>query len=101
MRRPFRLSRQARLDLLQIWNYLVEQASFDVADRVIADLYVGMDKLGKSTGIGHSREDLTSLPVKFYRVHKYLIVYSGDTKPIGIARVLHGSRDIPSILQDE
>lgn len=98
MRRPYRLARQAKTDLLQTWNYLAEEVSFEVADKVVADLYAGMDKLGRSPGIGHERPDLTKLPIKFYRVHRYLILYAPNEKPIGIVRILHGSRDIPSIL---
>src|SRR5258708_6027586 len=98
MSRPYRLSREAKTDLLQIWNYLAEHASFDVADKVIADLYDGMDKIGKSPAIGHLRDDLTRLPVRFYRVHSYLILYAPRERPIGIVRVLHSSRDIPSVL---
>ena len=99
MKRLFRLSRQAKTDLLHIWNYLAEQASFDVADKVIADLYAGMDKLAKTPGIGHSREDLTPLPVLFYRVHRYLIICAPAERLMGIVRVLHGSRDIPAVLR--
>jgi toxin ParE1/3/4 len=98
MRRPYRLSREARTDLLQTWNYLAESASFDVADKVIADLYRGMDKLAQTPGIGHDRPDLTDLPVKFYRVHRYFVVYTAADKPISIVRILHSSRDIPAIL---
>jgi plasmid stabilization system protein ParE len=98
MKRPYRLSREAKTDLLQIWNYLAESASFDVADKVVADLKKGMDQLGKSPGIGHYRTDITELPIKFYRVHRYLILYTPDLKPIGIVRILHGARDISFIM---
>jgi toxin ParE1/3/4 len=99
-RRRYRLSRLARTDLLQIWNYLADTASFEVADRVVADLYVGMDAIAASPGIGHRRTDLTSLPIKFYRVYSYLILYAPDETPLGIVRVLHGARDIYSILEE-
>jgi plasmid stabilization system protein ParE len=98
MSRRYRLSREAKTDLLQIWSYLAEHASFEVADKVAADLRDGMDEIGTSPGIGHRRSDLTKLPIKFYRVHSYLILYAPDEKPLGIVRVLHGSRDIASIL---
>jgi plasmid stabilization system protein ParE len=83
---------------LQIWNYLVDQASIDVADRVIGDIYDGFEKIGKSPGVGHLREDLTGLPVRFLRVHRYMVVYAVDERPIGIVRILHGARDIAVIL---
>jgi plasmid stabilization system protein ParE len=39
MRRRYRISREARTDLLQAWNYLAEKASFDVADKVITAIF--------------------------------------------------------------
>jgi antitoxin ParD1/3/4/toxin ParE1/3/4 len=57
-----------------------------------------MDRIGESPGLGHRREDLTELPVRFYRVHKFLIVYAPEEEPIGIVRILHSSRDISAIL---
>jgi plasmid stabilization system protein ParE len=100
MRRSYRISREARTDLLQIWNYLAERASFEVADKVITDLRTGMNKVSKSPGVGHERNDLTELPVRFYKVHRFLIVYAPHEKPLGIVRVLHASRDISAILEN-
>ena len=54
--------------------------------------------LGSNPGIGHTREDLTDWPVKFWAVYSYLIVYDPETKPIQIIRVLHGMRDFEEIL---
>lgn len=45
------------------------------------------------------RPDLTGEPVKFWAVFSYLIVYNPATQPIGIARVVHGSRDIESLFR--
>jgi len=54
--------------------------------------------LGANPGIGHAREDLTHLPVKFWPVYSYLIVYDPETRPVQILRVLHGMRDVEEIL---
>jgi hypothetical protein len=43
-------------------------------------------------------QDLTDQPVKFWQVFSYSIVCGPLTRPIGIARVLHSSRDGPAIL---
>jgi antitoxin ParD1/3/4/toxin ParE1/3/4 len=98
MKRSYRLSREAKSDLLNAWKYLEENASAEIANEVIAKLYAGMDRLSKSPGIGHQRNDLTDLPVKFLHVRPYLIVYAPEERPLGIVRVLHTSRDIPTIL---
>jgi plasmid stabilization system protein ParE len=49
-------------------------------------------------GKGHIREDITDLPVRFWPVGSYLIVYDAGKRPIEILRVLHGARDVESIL---
>lgn len=99
MRRKYILSREARTDLLQIWNYLGEHVSFGVADKVIADLHAGMQKIAQMPGLGHRREDLTDERVRFHQVHSYLIIYEFERKPVGISRILHTARDIRSILE--
>jgi toxin ParE1/3/4 len=48
--------------------------------------------------VGHLRQDLTDEKVKFLQVFSYLIVYDHLARPVGIARVLHASRDIASVL---
>src|SRR5258708_38405792 len=47
---------------------------------------------------GHLRRDLTPLPVKFWSVFSYLIVYDPAAKPLAIARVFHGRRGGRTIL---
>jgi len=48
-------------------------------------------------GIGHSRTDVEDPRYRFWRIHSYIIAYRIDTKPITIARVLHGARDFRRI----
>ena len=49
--------------------------------------------------IGHTRTDLSSQSVSFWPVGAYYIVYRPQQHPIEIVRILHGARDIPSILK--
>lgn len=49
-------------------------------------------------GKGHTREDITDLPVRFWAVDSYLIVYDPGKRGIEILRVLRGARDAESIL---
>ena len=97
-KRPYELSAAGRLDLLQIWNYLAEQASLKAADRVSADLERALRKLAKTPGLGHRRPDLTDRDILFFGVHSYLIIYRPDRKPLNVLRVLHGARDVQSLL---
>jgi antitoxin ParD1/3/4 len=52
-------------------------------------------------GQGHTRKDLTDLPVLFWPVGSYLIVYDPEKRPLEILRVLHGARDVETILGNE
>jgi antitoxin ParD1/3/4/toxin ParE1/3/4 len=54
--------------------------------------------LAANPDIGHLRADLTGEKLKFWQVFSYLIVYDHLTHPIGVARVLHASRDVATIL---
>jgi plasmid stabilization system protein ParE len=94
----YELSAAARVDLLQIWNYLAENASIDVADKVVRDIETGIRKLVRMPKLGHARTDLTDRHVLFYRVHSWLITYRPGTKPLQVARVLHSARDIAGLL---
>lgn len=97
----YELSAAARFDLLQTWNYLAEQATLDVADKVVADIESAIVRIVRTPGIGHARTDLTARDLLFYRVHCYLIVYRADTKPLlHVIRILHAARDVKGMLQE-
>ena len=91
------LGRDAVLDVEGIWDYIAKD-SIDAADRWIDRLYDAFESIGRNPGIGHRREDLTSLPVLFWPVGEYLIVYRSEHSPVEIVAVTQGSRDIPVFL---
>jgi hypothetical protein len=49
--------------------------------------------------VGHVREDLQDLPVKFWPVFFYLVIYKPHAKPLEVLRILHAARDIATILE--
>lgn len=96
----FILSPPALQDLDEILSYILEQSGVRRV-RLVADrLHEAFQKLADTPGIGHKREDLTSLPVAFRPVWSYLVIYKPDIHPIEIVRVLHGVRDIQAILEN-
>ena len=97
----FILSPEAKQDLLAIKTYLVKEASIDVTQYVLRELREGMAFLGRMPGAGHVREDLTDMPVKFWPVFSYLIVYDPVKRPIEIVQILHGRRDVATVLGDD
>ena len=93
------LSPEAQRDLRDIRRYLLDAAGRPVALHVIRGIAAALDLLTARPGIGHFRPDLTDEPVKFWQVFSYLIIYDHIARPIGVARVLHTSRDIAAILE--
>jgi plasmid stabilization system protein ParE len=92
------LSVSAEFDLDEIWEYIA-QDNLDAADRWITKLFDAFQSLAQSPGMGHRREDLTSLPVLFWPVGAYLILYRPQSEVIEIVAITQGARDIPVFLQ--
>ncbi|MGD0871162.1 MAG: type II toxin-antitoxin system RelE/ParE family toxin [Bryobacteraceae bacterium] len=92
------LSVDADLDLEEIWEYIAAD-NIDAADRWIVKLFDAFEALGSAPGMGHRREDLTGLPVLFWPVGSYVIIYRAEYRPIEIVAVTQGSRDIPAFLR--
>lgn len=42
----------------------------------------------------------SSLPVKFWPVFSYLVIYKPDARPLEVLRVLHAARDVAAVLDD-
>lgn len=96
----YQLTPQAVSDLFEIWNYIA-QDNPAAADRVQEAVFRACDLLAETPLAGHVRTDLTPLPLRFWIVRpylKYLIVYDPQKKPLQIVRILHGARDLSSVL---
>ena len=100
MRRRYVLAPDAALDLVQIWRYIKENASLEMADRVESVIREKIVHLAGSPGGGHWRKDLTDEPVRFFPIYTYLIVYRPETKPLQVVAILHGRRDVEQLLTD-
>lgn len=93
----YRLGTAAEFDLNAIWEYIALD-SIDAADRWIAKLFEAFESLAHNSGLGHRRQDLTPLPVCFWPVERYLIIYRVVGEYVEIVAVTQGSRDIPTFL---
>ena len=94
----FVLSGPASQDLDEILCYVLEQNGPERARHVADHLYEAFKKLADRPGLGHKREDLTAIPVLFWAVWSFLVIYKPDTTPLEIVRVLHGARDVGALL---
>lgn len=99
MQARYDLSAEAQTDLQDIKEYYLRHADRRVARYVLGEITRAFRFLAATPGAGHLREDLTDEPVKFWTVFSYMIVYDPVRKPIGIARVLHGNRDLEALFR--
>jgi plasmid stabilization system protein ParE len=61
----YRFSKKAKSDLRSIWSYIAVD-NIEVADRVEEAIYEACALLAKAPLTGHTREDLTELPLRFW-----------------------------------
>jgi plasmid stabilization system protein ParE len=94
------LAPAAANDLAQIWRYLRKESSEATAERVETVIREKIGALAIAPEVGHWRRDLTAADVRFFSVYSYLIVYRPGTTPLQIVAVLHGARDVFTILRN-
>ena len=99
MKRTFTFRPRARLDLLDQFLYLAEQATVAVAERYYAAVnrtcarLAGQTLSGTLYDSGVARlEGMRRVPVSGFGA--YLVFYVPRGKGIEVVRVLHGARDI-------
>jgi plasmid stabilization system protein ParE len=93
----YELSPEA-LDDLQLIQDFIAVDSAEAAERVIDQFFEAFEQLAAWPKTGHVRPDLTSKSVRFWPVGGYLVVYREYSSSIQIVAVLHGARDVPSVL---
>jgi antitoxin ParD1/3/4/toxin ParE1/3/4 len=94
------LTAAARTDLSEIAEF-IRRDSPSAARRVVESLREAMVKLAGMPEMGHVREDLAQASLRFWPVYSYLIVYLPESRPLQILRVLHGARDVRSLLEED
>ncbi len=101
--KPYVLSTEAEQDLHEVRDYYLKKAGAGarVARYVARQMTAAFEFLAMTPGAGHARPDLTSEPMKFWRVYCYLIVYDPAMRPLGIARVLHSRRDLKTLFREK
>jgi plasmid stabilization system protein ParE len=88
----YQLHPEAYTDLDAISEYIAEDNPA-AASRVITDIFDAIRSLVQFPHKGHRRIDLTSRPLRFWRVRDYLITYAYQERPLWVVAVLHGSRN--------
>lgn len=101
MTRKLILSLPAALDVDEIVDFVREESGDVRARRVASGLRAAMEKVARRPNLGHRREDLTSADVWFFAAWSYLVVYRHNADRVEVARVLHGGRNLETLLRDE
>jgi plasmid stabilization system protein ParE len=93
----FQFASRAKQDLREIRAYIARD-SRDSADRTVRRVREAVRSLSQTPWLGHAREDVRYPHARFYLVYSYLIVYETSDTRLVVLRVLHGARDLPSVL---
>lgn len=96
----YRLTPSAARDVDAIYEHIAAD-NLPAAGRILNRFSQTFRKLADMPGMGHLREDLSDEPFRFWSAGSYLIIYRPETDPLEILRVVHGSRDIASLLEEE
>jgi plasmid stabilization system protein ParE len=87
----FALHPEASDDLDELVDFIAAH-NVNAAHRVVDEIFEAFDRLAQFPHAGHPRPDLTSRPLRFFRVRDYLIAYAPEERPLWIVAVLHGRR---------
>ena len=96
----YQFTPQALSDFFEILNFIAE-GSPAAADRVEEAILQACEFLAGSPHAGRVRSDLTDLPVRFWTIQpylNYLVIYDPEARPLQVLRILHGARDLPTLL---
>ncbi len=99
MKSRYVLAPEAARDLVEIWRYIKQQSSLEMAAHVESVIRERIVFLARNSGAGHWRRDLTGEAVRFFAVYSYLIVYRPNTEPLEVVAILHGRRDVGRVLR--
>ncbi len=93
----FRLSQRAESDLADIHHYIAAENS-SAADQFIDDLFGLFHLLAENPRIGQERSDLRS-DLRTMTHGKYVLLFYPMRDGVEIVGVIHGARDIESLLR--
>jgi toxin ParE1/3/4 len=92
-----RLAPQAEL-AAEIWLYLARERNPDAADRLVDTLAARFLRLSHHPHIGRDRSADLQPGLRSFPAEPFVILYSVHDSAVHILRVLHGSRDLPALL---
>ena len=97
--KPYRLSKAAEIDLVAIAEFIAIDSSV-AAINVVERIERAFSFLGDNPGVDRLRDDVSDESVRSWIVDSYVIVYRERKGRIEVVRILHGARDIGTIMND-
>lgn len=91
-------TRRAEEDLIEIWAFIA-QDDMVAADRLLDRIDEACRNLAENPHMGPARPDLRS-DLRYFSVARYLVLYRVVRRGVEIVRVVHGARDLPTLLRD-
>lgn len=85
-------------DLDELWSFVAAESGRVAAYRLEGELHESMRRAAASPGMGRLVEAMADKAVRFIVVHRFLVFYRSEVRPIQCVRVLHGSRDLEAAL---
>ncbi len=92
------ISPAGRQDLDDIWTGIAKD-NLDAAERLLDRFEAAFKRLAEFPGMGRARPDLVDLPVRFWTLGNYLIIYRAENTPVEIVRVINAYRNIAAALK--
>src|SRR5947209_19855385 len=97
MTRRLQVSEHAKLDLLEIWEF-ISRDNLRAADRMVVKIESKYKLLARFPRMGQYRNDLGE-GMRTFPEGNYLIVYRVIDDRVSIERVLHGARKIEDLFR--
>jgi toxin ParE1/3/4 len=95
----YRRSPQAEADLDTIWRYIAGQSSsYEVADRLIDSILDRFLLLASHPYLGRARDEDLRPGIRSFPTGNYLILYRIQDDRVVILRVVHGNRNLQTLL---
>jgi plasmid stabilization system protein ParE len=96
----YKLSPHAEEDFAGLLYEIAEYSGWSRSMDVEETLYNAFNRLARNPGIGHLRDDLLPRTIHVHYADPYMVLYLRETEPLYVVAIVHGSRDIPALMQD-
>ena len=93
----YKITREARRDMLRIWSYIADNNE-DAANHLLDLLKEHFHLLGRNPYAGRRRDEFRP-GYRSFSVGQYLILYRVRENHVEIMHVLHGKRDLDAMFE--